>query len=327
MQRDYRSAVGKAVLVLSHHLSSSRDISSITCLQSQSGTSAKAIRVRSSTFHFHVLRPLFPNCLTSPFTMAPGGTANKRVRGCVIKRHFIIGNEAHVLPHPSFPDPPPDGHTKGWKVYVRPLPNGPDITSWLKKVQFKLHHTYTDASRTIEAPGPFEVSETGYGEFGVEIRLYFAPEAQEKAVYREHYLVLAPYGTEEQKARQEQENKVVAERLETIEFNEPTQELYKMLTSEDQFNWLKVKKGRGKGKKPDYIFEGEVEPSAQLPEKADPSGGLGAGGAWSVQYERQVVAQLQQSATTLDGMLEEEKRKGEERRKKLEELGLAIAAK
>lgn len=102
--------------------------------------------------------------------MAP--TTSKRVKNCKITRNFIIGNEAHVLPYGTYPDPPPDGHTKGWKVYVRPLPNGPDITTWLKKVQFKLHHTYADASRTIEAPGPFEVQETGYGEFGVEIRLY-----------------------------------------------------------------------------------------------------------------------------------------------------------
>lgn len=257
----------------------------------------------------------------------PAATS-KRVKGVQVRRHFIIGNEAHVLPHPGFPDPPPEGHTKGWKVYVRPLPNGPDITTWLKKVQFKLHHTYADASRTIEAPGPFEVTETGYGEFGVEIRLYFAPESGEKAVYREHYLVLAPYGSEEQRARQERDNKIIAERLETIEFNEPTQEFYKSLTSEEQFNWLKTKKGRGKGKKPDYVFEGAVDPTAQLPEKADTSaGGLGTGGAWSLQYEKQLLSQLFQSEAELDKNIDEEKKRMEMRRKRLEELSVSIAAK
>lgn len=265
----------------------------------------------------------------------PAATS-KRVKGLKITRHFIIGNEAHVLPYPGYPDPPPDGHTKAWKVYVRPLPNGPDITTWLKKVQFKLHHTYNDASRTIEAssiePGKlaqgFEVQETGYGEFAVEIRLYFAQESGEKAVYREHYLVLGTYGSPEQKDRQEKENKIVAERLETIEFNEPTAEFYKTLTSEDQFNWLKTKKGRGKGKKPDFVFEGDVEPTAQLPEKADTSsGGLGSGGAWSGQYERQVMAQLEKSGKILDNLVDEEKRKMEERRRAMEEVGLQIAAK
>nr|POF07092.1 protein bima [Quercus suber] len=221
-------------------------------------------------------------------------------------------------------DPPPEGHTKGWKVYLRPLPNGPDITTWLKKVQFKLHHTYQDASRTIEAPGPFEVSETGYGEFGVEIRLYFAQESGEKAVYREHYLVLAPYGSEEQRAKQEQANEVIAERLETIEFNEPTSEMWRSLTADEQWDWLKVKKGRGKGKKPDMVFEGDVLPTAQLPEVGAGQGpGMGAGGAWSKLYEKQVVAQLAQSAGILDTMLAEEKRAAEGRKTRFDELRAA----
>ncbi len=259
--------------------------------------------------------------------MAP--TSSKRVKNCKILRNFLIGNEAHVLPYPGYANPPPDGHTKAWKVYVRPLPNAPDMTTWLKKVQFKLHHTYADASRTIEAPGPFEVQETGYGEFGVEIRLYFAQESGEKAVYREHYLCLAPYGSDEQKALQEKENKTVAERLETIEFNEPTQDFFRILTSEDQFNWLKVKKGRGKGKKPEYVFEGEVEPTAQLPEKAatEADGGMGAGGAWSKQYERQVAKQLMESWKLLEKAVQEEDREAKRRQEKMKEIGDAIAAK
>lgn len=254
--------------------------------------------------------------------------SSKRIRGLKVTRHFFIGNEAHFLPHPDYPDPPPDGHTKGWKVYIRPLPNGPDITTWLKKVQFKLHNTYAEASRTIEAPGPFEVKETGYGEFIVELRLYFAPESIEKAVYRDHILVLQPYGSEEQQERQKRENKIVAEKLETIEFNDPTADFFKSLTAEEQFNWLKVKKGRGKGKKPDFVFEGDVEPTAQLPERADANGGgLGSGGAWSVQYENQLCKQLEQSKKTLDDMLNEEKRKAEERRKQMEEIGAKFSSK
>ena len=171
------------------------------------------------------------------------------------------------------------------------------------------------------------MQETGYGEFGVEIRLYFAQEAGEKAVYREHYLVLAPYGDAEQRARQEKENVVIAERLETVEFNEPTVEFFKTLTSEEQFNWLKVKKGRGKGKKPEFVFEGAVEPTAQLPEKAEGVSGVGAGGVWSVQYERQVLGQLKESEKVLEAAVEEEKRAMEGRRKRMEELGVAIAAK
>nr|OQO27289.1 hypothetical protein B0A51_04974 [Rachicladosporium sp. CCFEE 5018] len=231
---------------------------------------------------------------------------SKRLRGQKIARNFIIGNSAVQLPHPLFIDPP-SGHTKGWRVYVRPLPNGPDITTWLKKVQFKLHHTYADASRTIESAnvkdGCFEIQETGYGEFGVELRLYFPTESGEKAQYREHYLVLTYWGSPEQQAAQEAKNWIVSERVETIEFNEPTVDFAKTLTSEEQFNWLKVKKGRGKGKKPD---------------------GMGAGAAWSQRYERQVISQLTSSEKILQGMIEEEQGKMEERKRRMEELGRAI---
>lgn len=255
---------------------------------------------------------------------------SKRQKGVKISRQFLIGNEAHNLPYPGYAHPAPENHTKGWKVFVRPLPNGPDMTTWLKKVQFKLHFTYADASRTIEAPGPFEVMETGYGEFDVEIRLYFAQESSEKAVYRSHFLQLQPYGTEEQKARQEKENKVVSERLETVEFNEPTTEFYRSLTSEGQFDWLKTKKGRGKGKQPTMVFEGDVEPSAQLPERP-PDGGkegaVGYGGQWSVVYERQVVAELEQCKKRLEKEIEEETKLQEARRRQMQEVGEKIAAK
>lgn len=255
--------------------------------------------------------------------MAPA--TSKRMKGVRISRNFIIGNTCVQLPHKDFPDPP-EGHSKGWKVYVRPLPNGPDITTWLKKVQFKLHHTYADPSRTIEAPGPFEISETGYGEFGVEIRLYFTAEANEKAQYREHYLILSNYGSSEQQERQNAQNLVVAERMETVEFNEPTADFYKSMTSEDQFNWLKVKKGRGKGKKPEYVFEGEVEPTSQIPDRAVGDAGLG-GGTWTQAYERQLVAGFGQSERVLGEMIEEEKRGMERRKGRLEELGRQIDAK
>ncbi|KAF2858006.1 yeats-domain-containing protein [Piedraia hortae CBS 480.64] len=239
---------------------------------------------------------------------------SKRVKGVQVRRHFLIGNEAFPLPHEGFPDPAPEGHTKGWRVYVRPLPNGPDITTWLKKVQFKLHHTFADASRTVEAPGPFEVTETGYGEFAIEIRLFFATESGEKALYREHYLCLqAATGT----------GPAISERMETVEFNEPAQDFLKKLTSEEQFDWLKTKKGRGKGKKAEMVFEGQCEPSAQLPDRAPPGP---TGIEWSTRFERQILEGLKSSAKRLDEAIEEEQQFAKEREKELASLAEKLEA-
>ena len=60
-------------------------------------------------------------------------------------------------------------------------------------MQFKLHETYANSLRTVESP-PFEVTETGWGEFEVQIKLYFVPEAAEKPQTLWHFLKLHPFG-------------------------------------------------------------------------------------------------------------------------------------
>jgi transcription initiation factor IIF auxiliary subunit len=45
----------------------------------------------------------------------------------------------------------------------------------------------------IEEP-PFEVTETGWGEFEIQIKVHFTPEASEKPMTLFHFLHLHPYG-------------------------------------------------------------------------------------------------------------------------------------
>jgi YEATS domain-containing protein 4 len=45
----------------------------------------------------------------------------------------------------------------------------------------------------IEQP-PFEVTETGWGEFEIQIKIHFIPEASEKPLTLFHFLHLHPYG-------------------------------------------------------------------------------------------------------------------------------------
>ncbi|KAF1592925.1 UNVERIFIED_CONTAM: hypothetical protein FQV16_0017124, partial [Eudyptes robustus] len=53
---------------------------------------------------------------------------------------------------------------------------------------FRLHDSYTNPIRTIEAP-PFEVEETGWGEFEAGIKLFFV-DPNEKPVNAVYYLRL-----------------------------------------------------------------------------------------------------------------------------------------
>ncbi|KAI4729596.1 yeats-domain-containing protein [Aureobasidium sp. EXF-10728] len=250
----------------------------------------------------------------------PAAASNKRVKNTRISRPFIIGSQAWNL-NPTAPqtDPIPEGHTKGWRVYVKALDSGPDLSTWLKKVQFKLHMTYADPSRTVEAP-PFQIQETGYGEFDIEMRLYFDSSSGEKAQYRSHRLRLEPYGSEEQQKMQKETNMVTSETCEIVEFNEPSHDFFAKMTAEDQFAHLQkkgggAKGGRGaKGRGARIEYEGGREPTANLPDRG--SDAL----PWSRELEKKMLDMLSTAQKDMDAEIDKEKQKAEDRRKRLQEI-------
>lgn len=64
-----------------------------------------------------------------------------------------------------------DGHTHQWTVYVKPYHNE-DMSTYVKKVHFKLHESYNNPNRIMTKP-PYELTETGWGEFEIVIKIYF----------------------------------------------------------------------------------------------------------------------------------------------------------
>lgn len=64
-----------------------------------------------------------------------------------------------------------DGHTHEWTVYVRPYLNE-NINTWIKKVHFRLHDSYENPTRVVEN-APFEICESGWGEFEIVIKIFF----------------------------------------------------------------------------------------------------------------------------------------------------------
>lgn len=64
-----------------------------------------------------------------------------------------------------------DGHTHQWTVYVKPY-NNEDMSAYVKKVHFKLHESYANQNRIVVKP-PYEISETGWGEFEIVIKIHF----------------------------------------------------------------------------------------------------------------------------------------------------------
>ena len=101
-------------------------------------------------------------------------------------------------------------------------------------------------------PGkPFVVSDTGWGEFDVAIKLYYVNDSGEKPQTLYHYLRLHPYGrTEEEKATMMMENgEVRSWSYEEQLFNEPYDAFYRILTSGAvPKGWKPAGGGKGKGK-------------------------------------------------------------------------------
>uniref|UniRef100_A0A8R1DJJ3 YEATS domain-containing protein n=1 Tax=Caenorhabditis japonica TaxID=281687 RepID=A0A8R1DJJ3_CAEJA len=119
-----------------------------------------------------------------------------------------------------------DNHTHQWTVFFRPY-LAEDPTKWIRKVQFKLHESYTNPYRVCEKP-PYEVTETGWGEFEIQIRIYFI-DPNEKPITAFHYLRLfqptlpLPSG----------KHLVCMEFYDEVIFQEPTVQMYRALQQSD----------------------------------------------------------------------------------------------
>lgn len=110
-----------------------------------------------------------------------------RTKNVVITKPIVYGNVARYFGTV----PNSDNHTHSWTIYVRSYENE-NMSSYIKKVHFKLHESYNAPNRILTAP-PYEISETGWGEFEVVIKIYFA-DPNERPVTILHTLKLFKSG-------------------------------------------------------------------------------------------------------------------------------------
>ncbi|EDO41492.1 predicted protein [Nematostella vectensis] len=153
---------------------------------------------------------------------------NTRVKGVTIVKPVIYGNVSHYFGKKR----ETDGHTHGWTVYIRPF-NNEDMSSYVKKVHFKLHESYANPLRVITKP-PYEVNESGWGEFEITIKIFFM-DPQERPVTLYHLLKL--FQTESALASGKKQ--LVAEFYDEIIFQDPTQMMHQCLLSTRQLPPMK----------------------------------------------------------------------------------------
>jgi len=138
-----------------------------------------------------------------------------RIKGLTIVKPIVVGNVAKCFGKKR----EEDGHTHQWTVYLKPLPNE-DYSSFIKKVHFKLHDSYANPNRILNKP-PYEVTETGWGEFEVVIRVHFN-DPVERPVTIYHILKLFQAGAATDPTIAASKKQLVSETYDEIIFQEPT---------------------------------------------------------------------------------------------------------
>ncbi|RWS00914.1 YEATS domain-containing protein 4-like protein [Dinothrombium tinctorium] len=136
-----------------------------------------------------------------------------RLKGVTFVKPIVYGNVAHYFGHKRAED----GHTHQWTVYVKPFHNE-DMSAYVKKVHFKLHESYANPNRVVTKP-PYEVTETGWGEFEISIKIFFI-DPQERPVTVYHLLKL--FEVDPVSKQIVTKKNIVSEFYDEIVFNDPS---------------------------------------------------------------------------------------------------------
>lgn len=165
--------------------------------------------------------------ISSPPTMS---AHSRRIKFVSVSVPILYGNHAVKLAPERRKPTTPAEHTHEWTVFFKPVLGDIDLTPLIKKVTFKLHETYDNPVRTLESP-PYQVTETGWGEFEIIIKLHFHPGVElginEKNFQIFHALKLHPYNPQQVKENGEVHSVLYDE----LVFNEPTEKTFEILTS------------------------------------------------------------------------------------------------
>lgn len=150
-----------------------------------------------------------------------GPDSGGRQKGVTIIKPIVYGNISRVLPEPQIDKD--SKHTHSWVCYIKPYKN--EEMSYVKKVTFKLHESYGPQAERVMTTPPFEVQETGWGEFEVIIKIFFV-DPNERPVTIYHHLRLFhhdPNNPNPVPPVPTQKNKiVVAEHYDEIVFQDPS---------------------------------------------------------------------------------------------------------
>ncbi|KAL3371768.1 hypothetical protein AABB24_008350 [Solanum stoloniferum] len=108
-----------------------------------------------------------------------------------------------------------------WTIYVRGATNE-DLGVVVKRVVFQLHSSFNNPTRVVDNP-PFELTESGWGEFEIVMTLHFHTDVCDKPLHLYHHLKLYP---EDESGALSTKKPVVVESYDEIVFAEPSESFF-----------------------------------------------------------------------------------------------------
>eukprot|EP00804_Cyclotella_cryptica_P014072 CCRYP_019141-RA/>CCRYP_019141-RA protein AED:0.29 eAED:0.29 QI:257/1/1/1/0.5/0.33/3/1494/289 len=126
-------------------------------------------------------------------------------------------------------------HTHKWTLYLRSPDKSFDLSVAISKVVFQLHPSFAQATREVTEP-PFEVTESGWGEFEASLRIIWREVAEERSTVLTHVIKLYPTRPTVPTADPLPHNinttePVVSEKYDEVVFTNPKMEFHKLLQS------------------------------------------------------------------------------------------------
>ncbi|KAJ6365249.1 hypothetical protein OIU76_030091 [Salix suchowensis] len=158
---------------------------------------------------------------------------NKKLKDVEISIPIVYGNIAFWLGKKAN-----EYQSHKWTVYVRGATNE-DLGVVIKRAVFQLHSSFNNPTRVIEAP-PFELSESGWGEFEIAITLYFHNDVCDKPLNLYHHLKLYP---EDESGFVSIKKPVVVESYDEIVFPEPSEGFLARIQSHPAVNLPRLPAG------------------------------------------------------------------------------------
>ena len=124
-------------------------------------------------------------------------------------------------------------HSHEWTVFVRGQ-NNIDVQEVVESVTFQLHPSFAEPKRVLTEP-PYEVTETGWGEFEIGIEIKFRPEVGEEKEKLMANLKLFPDADEIAKTGPQTTKKpLVVENREELIFHKPRKSFWEKVVKKSK---------------------------------------------------------------------------------------------